>query len=145
MLVKIKKLDPEVFVPQYATRGSAGFDLAASHDMIIESGETRLIKTGLAIIVPDGFEMQIRPRSGLSLKTGLRVANSPGTIDSDYRGEIGIILSNVSKDTYTVYKGDKIAQGVICPIIQAAFREVTDLDETARGQNGFGSTGVSQK
>lgn len=153
MRIKIKKLHEDAVIPSYATRGSAGFDLIALENVDIQPGETKLIKTGLSIEVPEGYELQVRPRSGTSLKTPLRVANSPGTVDSDYRGEICIIMTNaqsvfhmaagVHSTSYAQYinKGDRIAQGVICPIVQADFLEVEELNDTQRGAGGFGSTG----
>jgi len=152
MKVQIKKLHPDAVIPKYATVGSAGFDLVAVEDVVIEAGFTILVKTGIAVAVPPGFELQIRPRSGTSLKTALRVANSPGTVDSDYRGEICVIMTNAKShpttgnvflyDPIEIKKGDRIAQGVICPVYQAEFEEVETLDETARGAGGFGSTGT---
>jgi len=152
MKIKFKKLCPDAVVPKYATPGASGFDLVAVEDVTLFPGETKLVKTGLAVDVGPGYEMQVRPRSGLSLKTALRVANSPGTIDSDYRGEVCVIMSNSSSTTAvgmgfepnTIYilKGDRIAQGVICPVVQADIEVVDDLDDTARGAGGFGSTGV---
>lgn len=141
MKVKIKKLHPDAVVPKYATEGSSGFDLVAVEDVIIDSGATKLVKTGLSMAVDQGFELQVRPRSGISLKTFLRVANSPGTVDSDYRGEICIIMTNTGIGSYHIQKGDRIAQGVVCPIIQVDFEEVDDLDDTNRGSGGFGSSG----
>ncbi len=148
MNIKIKKLHPDAIIPQYQTDGSSGFDFHAIEDIIIHSGDTVLVKTGLSFEIPKGFELQVRPRSGMSLKTKLRVANSPGTIDSDYRGEVCIIMDNIShRDPYPftesalITKGDRIAQGVICPIIRAQFEEVEELSSTDRGEGGFGSSG----
>lgn len=141
MKVKIKKLHQDAIVPKYATKGSAGFDFYALEDVFINSNETVLVKTGLSFEVPIGYELQIRPRSGLSLKTPLRVANAPGTVDSDYRGEVCVIISNNSFGTQVIKKGDRVAQGVICPIIQAELEEVNELSDTDRGSGGFGSTG----
>jgi len=153
MQVKIKKVNHLAVIPKYATPGAAGFDLVSVEDVILKPGETRAIKTGLVVEIPSGFEMQVRPRSGLSLKTKLRVANAPGTVDSDYRGEVAVILTNSSvdaRDTFgngdggeneEIKAGDRIAQGVIVPVVQATFEEVTDLSETERGAGGFGSTG----
>lgn len=140
MKVKIKKLHEDAVIPKYATEGSSGFDLVAVEDVLLHTGQTKLVKTGLSIIVEQGYEIQVRPRSGLSLKTGLRVVNAPGTVDSDYRGEICVIIQSIS-GAYEIKKGDRIAQGVICPIIKAEFEEVSDLDSTDRGLGGFGSTG----
>jgi len=147
MKIKIKKLRSDVEIPTYATSGAAGFDLRASQDATIYPNGTAFIGTGLAFEIPEGYEMQIRPRSGMSAKTKVRVANSPGTIDSDYRGEVKIILDNIydkntgNMDAYTIRKGDRIAQGVICPVLQVEFEEVEELDETERGEGGLGSTG----
>lgn len=142
MQVNLKILNPEAVVPQYATSGSAGFDLHTVEDIVLHPGETKLIKTGLAISVPAGFEMQVRPRSGLSLKTNLRVANAPGTVDSDYRGEVCIIMTNTSvMSTERIKMGERVAQGVICPVYQVEFQVVENLEQTSRGSGGFGSTG----
>ena len=129
---------------QYQTAGSAGIDLMAAikDDVIIKSGEIKLIPTGIAIALEDGFEAQIRPRSGLALKNGITILNSPGTIDSDYRGEISVILINHSKNDFTVIKGMRIAQMVIAPFAYANIEIVSDLDNTIRGEGGFGSTGI---
>ncbi len=146
MKIKIKKLNTEAVVPKYATPGSSGFDLVAIEDVIIPSGETKLVKTGLAISVGEGYELQVRPRSGLSLKTFLRVSNSPGTVDSDFIGEVCVIMTNTqdvsrSQLPITIKKGDRIAQGVVCPVIQVEFEEVDSLEATVRGTGGYGSTG----
>lgn len=144
-ILKIKKLDnyKELALPKYETSGSAGLDLMAAidEDIIIKSGEVKLIKTGLAIALEKGYEAQLRPRSGLALKNGLTVLNSPGTVDSDYRGEVCAIMINHSKVDFTVTRGMRIAQMVIAKHEQAIITEVTDLDETSRGAGGFGSTG----
>lgn len=130
-------------LPQYETDGSAGMDIRSNVDnWIIYPGETCIVKTGLYVAVPCGYELQIRPRSGLSLKSGIRVANSPGTIDSDYRGEIGVLLWNTGEDAFEVKLGDRIAQMVLCPVYIMEFEEVESLDETVRGAGGFGSTGI---
>jgi len=130
-------------LPFYATSHAAGADLRAAieADIIIEPGEHALIKTGFAMALPDNFEAQIRPRSGLALKHGITVLNSPGTIDADYRGEIGIILINHGKQPFTIQRGDRIAQMIIAPFVQADFKPVESLSETARGAGGFGSSG----
>lgn len=141
MKLKIKKLNQDAQIPKYATPGSAGFDLAAIQRTEMPPGETRLVKTGLAVAVPAGYELQVRPRSGTSLKTGLRVANSPGTVDSDYRGEVCVIMTNTGDQIYYIEKGERIAQGVICPVFQVEFEETDTLDDTSRGSGGFGSTG----
>ena len=145
-ILKIKKLENfrELTLPKYETAGSAGMDLTASidEDIIIKSGEIKLIKTGIAIALEKGFEAQIRPRSGLALKNGITVLNTPGTIDSDYRGEICVILINHSKLDFVVSRGMRIAQMIIAKYEQAEIIEVENLDETIRGSSGFGSTGV---
>ena len=145
-ILKIKKLENfrELTLPKYETAGSAGMDLTASidEDIIIKSGEIKLIKTGIAIALEKGFEAQIRPRSGLALKNGITVLNTPGTIDSDYRGEICVILINHSKLDFVVSRGMRIAQMIIAKYEQAKINEVVNLDDTARGTSGFGSTGV---
>ena len=132
-------------LPHYETNSSAGMDLKAFIDepIILNSLERKIIKTGLYISLPKGFEAQVRSRSGLSIKHGLCVLNSPGTIDADYRGEIGIILINLSKDSYTINNGDRIAQLVIASHEQAQWIEVNELSKTVRGINGFGSTGIN--
>jgi dUTP pyrophosphatase len=145
-ILKIKKLENfrELTLPKYETTGSAGMDLTASidEDIIIKSGEIKLIKTGIAIALEKGFEAQIRPRSGLALKNGITVLNTPGTIDSDYRGEICVILINHSKLDFIVSRGMRIAQMIIAKYEQAEIISVENLDETVRGSSGFGSTGV---
>jgi len=145
-ILKIKKLENfrELTLPKYETAGSAGMDLTASidEDIIIKSGEIKLIKTGIAIALEKGFEAQIRPRSGLALKNGITVLNTPGTIDSDYRGEICVILINHSKLDFIVSRGMRIAQMIIAKYEQAEIIAVENLDETVRGISGFGSTGV---
>lgn len=141
MKINIKKLTNEAVTPRYATKGASGFDLHCIEDLLIAPGATVLARTGLAIDVGDGYEMQVRPRSGLSLKTSLRVANSPGTVDSDYRGEVCVIVWNSGLTELKISKGDRIAQGVICPVIQADIVVTEYLDDTDRGAGGFGSTG----
>jgi len=141
MQIRFKKLRPGAIIPKYATAGASGFDLAAAEEVLLFNGTTKAIPTGLAVDIPQGFEMQIRPRSGLSLKTSLRMPNSPGTIDSDYRGEIGVILENTGSQPLTIDRGMRIAQGVIVPVGRAEIEEVDELGETARGDGGYGSTG----
>ena len=141
--IKLKKLDERAKIPEYKTPGSAGFDFEVLEDMVIFPGETTFIPTGLAVEIPDGYEMRIRPRSGLSATTNLIIPNSPGTIDSDYRGEIGIILYNTGeKFGHYVNYGDRVAQGVIVPVVQVDIEEVNSLNETERDSQGFGSTGI---
>jgi dUTP pyrophosphatase len=144
--VNIKKLDnlKELPLPSYATSLSAGMDLSAAidEDIILKSGERVLVPTGIALALPDGYEAQIRPRSGLAFKNGVTVLNSPGTIDADYRGEIKALLVNLSKEDFTISRGMRIAQMVIAEYSQVKFNLVDNLDDTARGEGGFGSTGV---
>jgi len=140
--LKIKiKCDEGAKVPTYAHPGDSGFDLYLIEGAQFRKFETKALKTGLYMEIPEGYEVQIRPRSGVSLKTGYRIANSPGTIDCTYRGEVKIIIQNVTGKTVYLPKGTKIAQGVIVPIYQAKFEVVDDLSTTNRGENGFGSTG----
>ena len=131
-------------LPEYQTAGAAGADLRADlggAEMVLAPGEIRLVPTGLRVQIPDGYEMQIRPRSSLALKHGVTLPNTPGTIDSDYRGPLGVIMMNLGAAPYTVSHGERIAQMVIAPYAQAVMAEVEALDETARGAGGFGSTG----
>lgn len=133
-------------LPQYATALSAGVDLEAAVDapITLKPGERQLIATGLAIALPDGYEAQIRPRSGLAFKNGVTVLNSPGTIDADYRGEVKVILANLGQEDFTVERGMRVAQMVIAPYTQVGWNLVETLDETERGAGGFGSTGTQQ-
>jgi dUTP pyrophosphatase len=137
--------DQSLGLPKYATSGAAGADLRANlidrSDLILHAGSRVLIGTGLRIAIAKDFEVQIRPRSGLALKYGITLANAPGTIDSDYRGPLGIILLNVGSDDFTVSHGDRIAQMVVSPVLQADFSLVDSLSPTSRGDGGFGSTG----
>ncbi len=130
-------------IPEYKTAGAAGADVCALVDSSVElnPGDKALIGTGLFFAIPDGYEIQVRPRSGLAAKNGVTVLNSPGTIDSDYRGELKVILINHGKEKFTVNKGDRIAQIVAAPVTRAAFSVVESLDQTERGSGGFGSTG----
>ena len=139
--MKIKKLDQDAIIPKYQTAGAAGFDLHSIVNEELNPGEQKLIGTGLSVAVPDGFELQIRPRSGLAAKYKVTVTNSPGTVDQDYRGEIKIILINLGQEKFIINKGDRIAQGVVCPVKQVIFEEVEELPSTERGSGGFGSTG----
>lgn len=131
-------------LPAYATTGSAGLDLLAAVDapLVIAPGGRALVPTGLAVAIPPGYELQVRPRSGLALKHGITLPNSPGTVDSDYRGELQVIVMNAGAEAFTVERGMRIAQAVLAPVVQLQWREVDRLDETARGAGGFGSTGV---
>ena len=147
--VKVKKLehfDNDLPLPTYETRWAAGADLRASlgkgEKMLIEPGQRVLVPTGLSFEIEPGFEVQIRPRSGMSLKTQLLVVNSPGTIDADYRGEVKIILGNFGTENHVIEHGERIAQMVLAPVTQAKFEMVDTLTQTARGEGGFGSTGT---
>ena len=142
--ILIKRLSKEVPLPKYETSGSSGMDLAANinANIDINPGKTAIIPTGLALSIPKGFEVQIRPRSGLAANQKISVLNTPGTIDADYRGEIKVILINLGRESFKVEKGLRIAQMVVCPVIQAQLKEVDDLNETERGKGGFGSTGI---
>lgn len=145
-ILKIKKLEngKDLPLPKYETDGSAGMDLLAaiSAPIVIKSGEIKLVPTGISIALEKGFEAQVRPRSGLALKNGITVLNTPGTVDSDYRGEVCVILINHSKVDFEITRGMRIAQVVIAKHEQAKIVEVENLDETLRGKSGFGSTGV---
>tara|TARA_Y100001935_G_C16952644_1_gene335429 strand:+ start:50 stop:490 length:441 start_codon:yes stop_codon:yes gene_type:complete len=142
--ILIKRLSKNVGLPKYETNGSSGMDLSANIDrpVIVNPGKTSIIPTGISLSVPKNYEMQIRPRSGLAAKNQISVLNTPGTIDSDYRGEIKVILINLSDKIFTVEKGARIAQMVLCPIVKIKLKEVKNLDETDRGSDGFGSTGI---
>ncbi len=132
-------------LPSYATEGAAGMDLlaAVTAPLVIPPGGRALVPTGLRIALPAGHELQVRPRSGLALKHGIMLPNSPGTIDEDYRGELGVILLNTGTEAFTVERGMRIAQAVVAPVVHATWHEVAELPETARGSGGFGSTGVA--
>ena len=141
--VLIKKLYSDVNIPTYKTSGSSGLDLEAfmEEELVLKPNNITLVPTGLSVAIEDGLEIQIRPRSGLAAKNMISVLNTPGTIDADYRGEIKVILINLGKDNFTIKKGDRIAQMVVCPIIKANFEIVDELPKTPRGASGFGSTG----
>ena len=141
--VLVKKLNSKAQLPKYKTSGSSGMDLMAliENPIKIKPQESALIATGISIAIPEGTEVQIRPRSGLAAKSCISVLNTPGTIDSDYRGEIKIILFNHGKEEFTINNNDRVAQMVLMPILKAEFEEVEDLPETLRGSEGFGSTG----
>lgn len=128
-------------LPAYATEGAAGMDVVSAEDVTIPPGGRHAVATGLAVAIPPHFEIQVRPRSGLALKHGITVPNTPGTIDSDYRGELKVILINHGTEPFAVLRGDRVAQLVLAPVTRAGWLEVADLDETARGAGGFGSTG----
>jgi len=142
MKLKLKKLSPDAVIPRYAHPGDAGLDLCAVEGCVIAPGARGLVKTGLAIGLPPGTEAQIRPRSGLAVRNGISVLNTPGTIDEGYRGEICVLLINFGEAPFTIEKGMRIAQMVICPVIRVAIEEVDALGETARNVDGFGSTGM---
>ena len=141
--VLIKKLDPAVKLPEYKTSGASGMDLIAfiKKPISVKSKTSSLIPTGLSVAFNENYEIQIRPRSGLAAKNNISVLNTPGTIDSDYRGEIKVIIYNHGKDNFIINNGDRIAQMVLSPIIKMEFEEVKDLPKTIRGEGGFGSTG----
>ncbi len=145
--IKITRLydNKNIPLPNYESEGSSGMDIRANikESILLKSGEIKLIPTGLAVSIPPGFEIQIRPRSGLALKHGIGMVNSPGTIDSDYRGEIGIIMINWGAEPFIISRGDRIAQMIISKVYQADFLEVDNLDFTSRGEGGFGHTGIT--
>lgn len=128
-------------LPVYATAGAAGMDVVSAEDVTIAPGMRHAVATGLAMAIPEGYEIQVRPRSGLALKHGITVPNTPGTIDSDYRGELKVILINHGGSDFAIRRGDRVAQLVLAPVTRASWLEVETLDETARGTGGFGSTG----
>ena len=138
----IKKLQKNIILPEYKTDGSSGMDLMANVEQTVKilPGEKKMISTGIMVAIPEQYEIQIRPRSGLAAKNGISVLNTPGTIDSDYRGEIKVILINLGKDIFEIKKNDRIAQMIVCPIIKVELEEVESLPETVRGKGGFGST-----
>ena len=142
--VRVKRLNhgAGLALPAYATSGAAGMDICAAESLNLRAGKRHAVATGFAFAIPDGYEVQVRPRSGLALKNGITCLNTPGTIDSDYRGEVKVILANLGEDDFMINKGDRIAQIVVAPVTQGHLVEVDDLDETARGAGGFGSTGV---
>ncbi len=142
MTVKFRKIDPDAVLPSYAHPGDAGMDVRSVEALEIAPGGRHLVRTGLVMMLPPGYEAQVRPRSGLALKSGVTVLNTPGTIDEGYRGEVGVILANFGATPFTVRKGDKIAQIVIAPCTRAEIVETEETDETERGAGGFGSTGV---
>jgi|TARA_B110001452_G_scaffold240093_1_gene221465 dUTP pyrophosphatase len=142
--IQIKKLSKSISIPTYKTTGSSGMDIAAHIDnnIIINPGEKALVPTGFSLAIPKGYEVQIRPRSGLAAKKNITVLNTPGTIDADYRGEIKVILINLGKEKFIIENGERIAQMVVCPLVQANLVEVNELSDTGRGSGGFGSTGT---
>lgn len=132
-------------LPAYATSGAAGMDVVSAEDVTLAPGARHAVATGLAMAIPQGYEIQVRPRSGLALKHGITVPNTPGTIDSDYRGELKVILINLGTEPFVIARGDRVAQLVLAPVVQAAWDEVIELDATERGAGGFGSTGGHAK
>ena len=132
-------------LPAYATSGAAGMDVVSAEEVTIAPGARHAVATGLALAIPQGYEIQVRPRSGLALKHGITVPNTPGTIDSDYRGELKVILINHGTEPFAIARGDRVAQLVLAPVVQAAWDEVEELDATERGEGGFGSTGGHAK
>ena len=145
--VQVKRLPNGVGLelPRYATEGAAGMDVVSAETVSIAPGARHPVATGLALAIPKGYEIQVRPRSGLALKHGVTVPNTPGTIDSDYRGELKVIMINHGAEPFAIARGDRVAQLVLAPVTQAAWDEVDELDETDRGEGGFGSTGGHAK
>lgn len=141
MILKFKRIHPDAVLPAYAHPSDAGMDVRSVEDLTIPCGKRALVHTGLVMLLPPAYEAQVRPRSGLAAKFGVTVLNSPGTIDSGYRGEICVILANFGDTDFPIKKGDRIAQIVIAPVMQPTTEEVTTIDETDRGAAGFGSTG----
>ncbi|MBR5550027.1 MAG: dUTP diphosphatase [Kiritimatiellae bacterium] len=141
MILRFKRIHPEAVMPAYAHASDAGMDVRSVADLVIPPGGRALVPTGLVAIIPPMYEIQVRPRSGLALKHGVTVLNTPGTIDSGYRGEIGVILANFGDKDFSVAKGDKVAQLVFAPVVQPEIEETDTIDETDRGAGGFGSTG----
>ena len=141
--ILVQKFDKNIKLPAYKTSGSSGMDLMAyiKNKITIYPGKIALVPTGIAVAIPENYEIQIRPRSGLAAKKGISVLNTPGTVDSDYRGEIKIILINLSKESFVVKSGDRVAQMILCPVVRAKLKEVKNLPKTIRGKGGFGSTG----
>ena len=142
MTLRFRKVHPDAVLPSYAHPSDAGMDVRSVEDVTIPPGGRALVHTGLVMLLPPMYEAQVRPRSGLALKSGITLLNTPGTIDSGYRGEVGVILVNLGDADFAVKKGDKIAQIVVAPVTQPQIVETTDVDETDRGAGGFGSTGV---
>jgi dUTP pyrophosphatase len=147
VMVQVKRLPNGVGLelPRYATEGAAGMDVVSAETVSIAPGARHPVATGLALAIPQGYEIQVRPRSGLALKHGVTVPNTPGTIDSDYRGELKVIMINHGAEPFAIARGDRVAQLVLAPVTQAAWDEVDELDETDRGEGGFGSTGGHAK
>ncbi|MBO7721888.1 MAG: dUTP diphosphatase [Kiritimatiellae bacterium] len=143
MTVRFRKIHPAAALPAYAHDGDAGMDLRSVEDIAVAPGARALVRTGLVMMLPPGYEGQVRPRSGLALRHGVTVLNSPGTVDAGYRGEVGVILANFGDAEFSVRRGDRIAQLVIAPVLRAGIEEVEAVDDTDRGEGGFGSTGRS--
>lgn len=143
MTLSFRRIHPDAVMPAYAHASDAGMDVRSVRELVIPPGGRALVPTGLVVNLPAGYEAQVRPRSGLALKAGVTVLNSPGTIDAGYRGEIGVILANFGQYDFKVNVGDRIAQLVIAPVLQPVVVEATEVDSTDRGAGGFGSTGVS--
>ena len=142
MMVKFRRIDPAAMLPSYAHPGDAGMDIRSIEDLVIDPGARKLVRTGLVMMLPSGYEAQVRPRSGLALKNGVTVLNTPGTIDEGYRGEVGVVLANFGSEPFRIEKGSKIAQIVVAPCTRAEIEETVEIDSTERGEGGFGSTGV---
>ena len=142
MILKFKRIHPDAILPAYAHPSDAGMDIRSVKALVIPAGRRALVPTGLVVNLPLGYEAQVCPRSGLALKAGVTVLNTPGTIDAGYRGEIGVILANFGENDFEVKVGDRVAQLVIAPVTQPTIVEATEIDETDRGAGGFGSTGV---
>jgi dUTP pyrophosphatase len=142
MTLRFKRIHPDAALPSYAHASDAGMDVRSVEDVTVPAKGRVLVHTGLVMMLPPMFEAQVRPRSGLALKHGITVLNTPGTIDAGYRGEVGVILANFGDSDFEVKKGDKIAQIVVAPVLQAGIEEADEIDETDRGSGGFGSTGV---
>lgn len=142
MTLRFKRIHPDATLPSYAHASDAGMDVRSVEDVTVPAKGRVLVHTGLVMLLPPMFEAQVRPRSGLALKHGITVLNTPGTIDAGYRGEVGVILANFGDSDFEVKKGDKIAQIVVAPVLQARIEEADEIDETDRGSGGFGSTGV---
>ena len=142
MTVKFRRIDPAATLPSYAHPGDAGMDIRSIEDLVIDPGARKLVHTGLVMMLPPGYEAQVRPRSGLALRNGVTVLNTPGTIDEGYRGEVGVVLANFGSEPFRIEKGSKIAQIVVAPCTRAEIEETVEIDSTERGEGGFGSTGV---
>lgn len=141
VMVKVLPHGEGLDLPAYATDGAAGMDVVSAEDVTLAPGARHAVATGLSVAIPAGFEIQVRPRSGLALKHGISVPNAPGTVDSDYRGELKVILINLGAEPFSILRGDRVAQLVLAPVTRASWLKVDELEETARGEGGFGSTG----